>query len=74
MPEEDGCSLLRRIRASSNARVASIPAAAVTAHAREEERRAVLAAGFQLHLVKPINPADLARAVDRLARREHVSA
>jgi signal transduction histidine kinase/CheY-like chemotaxis protein len=74
MPEEDGCSLLQRIRRSSVARVASIPAAAVTAHAREDERRAVLAAGFQLHLVKPIDPADLARAVDRLARREHVSA
>jgi CheY-like chemotaxis protein/anti-sigma regulatory factor (Ser/Thr protein kinase) len=69
MPEEDGCTLLRRIRSYPDAKIASIPAAAVTAHARDEERRAVLAAGFQLHLVKPIEPADLARAVDRLARR-----
>ena len=68
MPQEDGCSLLRRVRSCANARIASIPAAAVTAHARDEERRAVLAAGFQLHLVKPIEPADLARAVDQLAR------
>jgi signal transduction histidine kinase/ActR/RegA family two-component response regulator len=74
MPQEDGCALLRRIRACSDSRVASIPAAAVTAHARDDERRAVLAAGFQLHLVKPIDPADLARAVDRLARREAVPA
>jgi CheY-like chemotaxis protein len=69
MPGEDGCALLRRVRASANARMASIPAAAVTAHARDEERRAVLDAGFQLHLVKPIEPGDLARAVDRLAHR-----
>jgi signal transduction histidine kinase len=69
MPGEDGCALLRRVRSSANARMASIPAAAVTAHARDEERRAVLDAGFQLHLVKPIEPGDLARAVDRLAHR-----
>jgi signal transduction histidine kinase len=69
MPDEDGCALLRRVRSSANARMASIPAAAVTAHARDDERRAVLAAGFQLHLVKPIEPADLARAVDQLAHR-----
>ena len=67
MPDEDGCALMRRVRSSANKRVASIPAAAVTAHARDEERRAVMAAGFQLHLVKPIEPGDLARAVDRLA-------
>jgi signal transduction histidine kinase len=69
MPDEDGCALLRRVRSSTNAKMASIPAAAVTAHARDEERRAVLDAGFQLHLVKPIEPGDLARAVDRLAHR-----
>jgi signal transduction histidine kinase/CheY-like chemotaxis protein len=67
MPEEDGCALLRRVRSSANVRMASIPAAAVTAHARDDERREVLAAGFQLHLVKPLEPADLARAVDQLA-------
>jgi signal transduction histidine kinase/CheY-like chemotaxis protein len=67
MPDEDGCALLRRVRSSANVRMASIPAAAVTAHARDDERREVLAAGFQLHLVKPIEPADLARAVDQLA-------
>ena len=74
MPDEDGCALLQRIRAYTDVRVASIPAAAVTAHAREEERRAVLAAGFQMHLVKPTDPATLTRAVDALARREHVHA
>jgi signal transduction histidine kinase/CheY-like chemotaxis protein len=69
MPDEDGCALLRRVRSSANSKMASIPAAAVTAHARDEERRAVFDAGFQLHLVKPIEPGDLARAVERLAHR-----
>jgi CheY-like chemotaxis protein len=69
MPDEDGCALMRRVRSCTNARIASIPAAAVTAHAREDERLEVIAAGFQLHLVKPIEPADLARAVEQLAHR-----
>jgi CheY-like chemotaxis protein len=48
--------------------VASIPAAAVTAHARDDERRQALAAGFHLHVAKPIDPAELARAVESLVR------
>jgi CheY-like chemotaxis protein len=69
MPGEDGCSLMRRVRASTDDRVAGIPAAAVTAHARDDERRDVLAAGFHAHLVKPIEPGELARAVGALTRR-----
>ena len=69
MPGEDGCSLIRRVRASADGRVAVIPAAAVTAHARDDERRDVLAAGFHAHLVKPIEPRELARAVGALTRR-----
>ena len=45
----------------------TIPAAAVTAHAREDERESALAAGFQMHLSKPVQPAALARAVATLA-------
>ena len=66
MPGEDGCSLMRRIRACGASRIASLPAVAVTAHAREDERREVLQAGFQRHLVKPIEPRDLAQAVREL--------
>jgi CheY-like chemotaxis protein len=66
MPGEDGCSLIRRVRACPHVRVAHIPAAAVTAHARDDERRNVLDAGFHAHLVKPIEPADLVRAVGEL--------
>jgi CheY-like chemotaxis protein len=69
MPGEDGCSLMRRVRASGDDKVSGIPAAAVTAHARPDERREVLAAGFQAHLVKPIEPSELARAVGALTRR-----
>jgi signal transduction histidine kinase/CheY-like chemotaxis protein len=66
MPGEDGCSLMRRVRACTEGRVAFIPAAAVTAHARDDERRSVLDAGFHAHLVKPIEPAELVRAVSAL--------
>ena len=69
MPGEDGCSLIRRIRASGEPRLASLPAAAVTAHAGADERREILQAGFDLHLVKPIAPDELARAVKQLVAR-----
>jgi CheY-like chemotaxis protein len=67
MPGEDGCALIRRIRACATSKVAALPAAAVTAHARDDERREVLQAGFQRHLVKPLEPRELARAVKELA-------
>jgi CheY-like chemotaxis protein len=66
MPGEDGYSLIRSVRTSCLP-AASVPAAAVTAHARDDERRRALEAGFQLHLVKPVEPDQLAHAVRRLA-------
>jgi signal transduction histidine kinase len=66
MPGEDGCALMRRLRACGDGRLAALPAAAVTAHARDDERREVLQAGFQMHLVKPIHPRELARAIREL--------
>jgi signal transduction histidine kinase len=68
MPEEDGYALIRRVRAYADGRVASIPAAAVTARAGDEEKRQALAAGFHLHLAKPFEPAELARTVEMLVR------
>jgi CheY-like chemotaxis protein len=68
MPDQDGYSLIRQIRASAAGRIATIPAAAVTAHARDDERRLALAAGFHLHLAKPFEPGQLTRAVQSLAR------
>jgi CheY-like chemotaxis protein len=67
MPGQDGYQLIRDIRAMSSTRLATLPAAAVTAHARDDEREHALAAGFHMHLTKPIHPAALARAVATLA-------
>jgi signal transduction histidine kinase/ActR/RegA family two-component response regulator len=71
MPEEDGYQLIRRVRAFSST-TASIPAAAITAFAREEDRRAALAAGFQLHLPKPVDAQSLVSAVASLGRMHAV--
>lgn len=66
MPHEDGYTFLRRVRASTLG-VASVPAAAVTAFARDEDRRRALAAGFQAHVIKPVNAEDLVTTVAELA-------
>jgi len=68
MPGEDGYSLVRRVRALASAEAASIPAAALTALAREEDRQQALAAGFQLHLAKPVDADVLVAAVAMLQR------
>jgi CheY-like chemotaxis protein len=67
MPGEDGYSLIRRLRAL-DAAIASVPAAALTAFAREEDRQEALDAGYQLHLSKPIDASSLIAAVATLAR------
>jgi PAS domain S-box-containing protein len=67
MPEVDGYSLIRQVR--SGVHHATVPAIALTAHARAEDRRSALAAGFQEHLPKPVNLADLARAIAKLVGR-----
>jgi signal transduction histidine kinase/CheY-like chemotaxis protein len=69
MPEEDGYSLLRRVRALQPAAAARIPAAAITALARADDRRRALQAGFQLHMSKPIEAASLVAAVSELYDR-----
>jgi len=67
MPGEDGYSLIRRLRAL-DAAISSVPAAALTAFAREEDRQEALDAGYQLHLSKPIDAGSLIAAVATLAR------
>jgi CheY-like chemotaxis protein len=59
MPEQDGYELLRRVRALSHAEGGDTAAVAITAFARSEDRRRALLAGFQMHLPKPIEPAEL---------------
>jgi CheY-like chemotaxis protein len=69
MPEEDGYSLLARIRALPPERGGGIPAAALTAYARAEDRVRALRSGFQMHVPKPIEPAELITVVANLAGR-----
>ena len=59
MPGEDGYSLIQRIRAHPDPAIGKIPAAALTAYARPEDRARALDSGFQAHLPKPVQPADL---------------
>jgi signal transduction histidine kinase len=67
MPGEDGYALLRQVRALPAARGGALPAAALTAYARAEDRARALAAGFQIHLAKPVDPPELVAAVAGLA-------
>jgi len=69
MPEEDGYALLRKVRALDAERGGRIPALALTAYSRIEDREAALSAGYQQHAAKPIEPAELAAAVATLAGR-----
>ena len=69
MPGEDGYGLIRRIRQLPTDRGGSIPAVALTAFARAEDRQRVLSAGFQAYISKPVEPEALVAAVARLAGR-----
>jgi PAS domain S-box-containing protein len=67
MPGEDGFALIQQLRALPEEAGGKIPVAALTAYARSEDRQKSIAAGFQTHLAKPVNPAELAAVVARLA-------
>ena len=69
LPDEDGYTLIRRVRALPAERGGNTPAAALTAYARTEDRAEALRAGYQLHVAKPVEPAELAAAVAALAGR-----
>lgn len=70
MPEADGYELIRRVRSLDAERGGSLPALALTAHAGAEDARRCLAAGYQAHLPKPVEPGELVASVARLAGRE----
>jgi CheY-like chemotaxis protein len=65
MPGEDGYELIRRVRASPQA-FALLPAMALTAYARAEERAQAFSAGFQSHMTKPVEPAELIATIARM--------
>jgi PAS domain S-box-containing protein len=63
MPQADGYELLSRIRTLPPSQGGQIPAIALTAYVREEDRKKTKLAGFQAHLAKPIEPRELAIAI-----------
>jgi signal transduction histidine kinase/ActR/RegA family two-component response regulator len=69
MPDVDGYELIRQIRASDDPAVRDIPAAALTAFARSEDRTKALQSGFEMHLAKPVDPGELVASVATLVRR-----
>ena len=69
MPHVDGLDLISQIRHHRRKEVREIPAAALTAYARPEDRVKALRAGFQVHLAKPVDPAELMTTMAALARR-----
>ena len=69
MPEVDGFELLRRVRALGHARGGRIPAIALTAFARTEDRTRALRAGFLVHVAKPVEPSELVATVATIAGR-----
>jgi signal transduction histidine kinase/ActR/RegA family two-component response regulator len=69
MPEEDGFMLIGKIRNLTNEQGGDVPAIALTAYARAEDRVQALRSGFQMHIAKPIEPSELIVAVANLAGR-----
>jgi PAS domain S-box-containing protein len=69
MPEEDGYALIRKIRALPSESGGGTPAVALTAYAREDDARRAFAAGYQIHVAKPVEPTQLATVVANLGGR-----
>jgi CheY-like chemotaxis protein len=69
MPGEDGYALIRRVRALGPENGGNVPAVALTAYARSEDRMRSVLAGFQMHVAKPVEPAELITMIASLAGR-----
>jgi CheY-like chemotaxis protein len=69
MPQMNGFEFIARIRDAANADVRDIPAAALTAFARSDDRTKALKSGFEMHLAKPVDPGELVASVATLVRR-----
>jgi signal transduction histidine kinase/ActR/RegA family two-component response regulator len=70
MPDEDGYGLIEKIRLLENGETQNIPAVAITAYAKEEDRERALSSGFQIYLAKPVELTELISVVARAARRD----
>jgi PAS domain S-box-containing protein len=69
MPGEDGFALIRKVRALTPEQGGHIPAAALTAYVREEDRFLALSAGYETHIPKPVDPTTLAAAVAGMMKK-----
>ncbi|HKS22976.1 MAG TPA: ATP-binding protein [Thermoanaerobaculia bacterium] len=69
MPGEDGFALMVKIRAGEIEPARNVPAVALTAYARAEDRERILASGFGFHLTKPVDPVTMVRVIREAARR-----
>ncbi len=68
LPDLDGFEMIRRVRNHSDAVLRETPAIALTAYARSQDRVRALESGFQMHIGKPADPAELVAAVAAFAR------
>jgi PAS domain S-box-containing protein len=69
MPEEDGYSLIRKVRALDAAQGARTPAVALTAYGRKEDRVRTLTSGYSMHVPKPVDPGELTTIIASVAGR-----
>jgi signal transduction histidine kinase/CheY-like chemotaxis protein len=70
MPDEDGYGLIEKVRLLENGAPEIIPAVAITAYAKDEDRERALSSGFQIYLAKPVELTELISVVARAARRD----
>jgi signal transduction histidine kinase/ActR/RegA family two-component response regulator len=73
MAGEDGYALIRKVRAWASERKRQLPAVALTAYAKSEDRLRVIEAGFQMYLPKPVEPAELVATIANLVGRAQKS-
>jgi PAS domain S-box-containing protein len=73
MPEIDGHEFIKMVRKDLTESIRDVPAAALTAYARTQDRATALASGFQMHITKPVDPVELVIAVSTLAERPDVT-
>lgn len=69
MPDEDGYSFLRRVRSLPDTQLSQVPAIALTAYAREQDRQTALKVGYGEHIPKPFDPNEVVDAVRELTRK-----
>jgi CheY-like chemotaxis protein len=67
MPEEDGYSFIRTVRALDEAQGGKTPAIALTAYGRRQDRMLSLSAGFSMHVPKPVDPGEFTTIIASLA-------